>query len=57
MYVQIRVAIGASVDDSSNDKKIPILNIIFLAIGGAIQLDNAMRLSDDSDKSLLWQNL
>ena len=31
-----RVAIGASVDDSSNDKKIPILNIIFLAIGGAI---------------------
>ena len=31
-----RVAIGASVDDSSKDKKIPILNIIFLAIGGAI---------------------
>ena len=31
-----RVAIGSSVDDSSNDKKIPILNIIFLAIGGAI---------------------
>ena len=33
---QDRVAISASVDDSSNDKKIPILNIIFLAIGGAI---------------------
>ncbi len=31
-----RVAISTSVDDSSNDKKIPILNIIFLAIGGAI---------------------